>query len=70
MITDLELNAYHHLQKRLRWLTLVAKVAAEGAETDPDHGNFLQEIVARSTPLSSITRVKLSQLGHSIMTPV
>jgi hypothetical protein len=65
-ITDLGLNAYHHLKKRLAWLTLVAEAVATHAGNNPAHGGLLQEVTARSAQMSSITRVKLRQMGYAI----
>lgn len=65
-ITDLDLNAYHHLKKRLTWLTLVAEACATHASNNPDHTSLLREVTSRSAQMSSITRVKLSQMGYAI----
>jgi len=66
MINDLGLNEHHHQQKRLAWLWVVSEVLSNRSDTDPGHPNFLQEVTARNTPLSSITRAKLVQLGYSV----
>ena len=62
MVTDLHLNAFHHLQKRLTWLTLLgeAVIAQAGNES------LLRKVAARKAPMSSITRVKLVQMGYTI----
>jgi len=64
-IADLDLNAFHHLRKRLAWLALLAQAVAVQPGS-PDYENLLREVTARSTQMSSITRVKLTQIGHVI----
>ena len=65
-ITDLDLNAYHHLRNRLTWLKVIAEAVATLAGNNPDHERFLREVTARSEQMSSITRVKLTQMGYAI----
>ena len=65
-ISDLDLNAYHHLKKRLAWLTLLAEAFVTRAGNSPDYASLLREVTARSAQMSSITRVKLSQMGYAI----
>jgi len=54
------------MKKRLAWLTLVAEAVATHAGNNPAHGSLLQEVIARSAHMSSITRVKLGQMGYAI----
>jgi hypothetical protein len=65
-ISDLDLNAYHHLKKRLAWLTLVAKAIVTHAGNNPDYASLLREVTVRSAQMSSITRVKLTPMGYAI----
>lgn len=66
MIIGLDLNAYHHLKERLGWLSLVSEALLKHSEDDPGREDFLRRVTARSTQLSSATRVKLMQLGWPV----
>jgi len=64
MIDDLKLNAFHHLRRRLTWISLVLEVLKGENEDDPDHKNFIQLVSARGCQFSSITRVLLVEEGY------
>ena len=64
MIGDLELNAYHHLKKRVQWLECVQVVLSAVPHNDPALARFTSESVSRKRPHSSITCTLLAQLGY------
>jgi uncharacterized protein (TIGR02646 family) len=62
-INDLDLNAFHHLKKRLWWLRCVESYLARKVPSDPGHRDYIQRVTARDAPLSSITRTMLTRVG-------
>lgn len=66
MIDDLKLNAFHHLRRRLTWISLVSEVLKGDNEDDPDHDDFVQHISARDCQFSSITRILLLEQGYLV----
>jgi len=68
-IDDLDLNAYHHLKKRLSWLHHVERLLSREAPDDPGHRSFLQTVTARDAPLSSISRAMLARRGLMVGPP-
>jgi len=60
MINHLGLNHRHQIEARLAWLWLVSQVVAG----NPSNADLIRQLVSRSRELSSITRVKLAELGY------
>lgn len=65
MINDLQLNASYHLKKRRLRLDII-EALSRSSDANPGQRNLLEKLAARTTGLSSITRVKLVQLGYSL----
>ena len=64
-ISDLNLNAHHHVQWRLLLLRAIKESLADNPEEDPAHRGSLEFFIARSTPLSSSARALLAERGYS-----
>jgi hypothetical protein len=45
---------------------LVAEAVGTHTDDNPDSAHLLREVTARSAQLSSITRIKLSQMGCAV----
>ena len=63
MIEDLDLNAFHHLKRRLEHLSSMLEVLAGHNPADPDHIQYRRQVCERTAPLSSLARTTLKSLG-------
>jgi uncharacterized protein (TIGR02646 family) len=66
VIDDLQLNAYYHLKRRVKWLAVVEAHLRSHDPEDPDHTEFIRSIASRETDLSSITRAFLREHGYAV----
>lgn len=66
MIEDLDLNAWHHLRKRRRWLKLLSDLLSSATPGDPGHRRFAGSAASREAPLSSLARTLLTRMGYAV----
>ena len=67
-IQDLRLNEWHHLKERIEWLRMVSAAIPDDQESRTSEVESLRaRLTSRETPLSSITRVWLSERGYTIV---
>ena len=67
MITDLKLNALHHLKYRLWLLDAISFAVERFDENSEADWAFLEEVIDRASPLSSFARVVLEARGFEIV---
>jgi hypothetical protein len=65
-ISDMQLNAPHHLSSRIAWLRAVSEVLINEPDDRPGLSEFLNSIALRNAQFSSITRALLARLGHYV----
>lgn len=64
-IRGLDLNGFHHLRKRLAWLTALRLALSELVPREPAHARLVRFAASTETNFSSIARALFSQLGYS-----
>ena len=66
MIMDLKLNAPHHIQMRKDRLSIISRHLAILDQDSEEAQAYLSTMIARTSPLSSIVRALLDDLGFDI----
>jgi uncharacterized protein (TIGR02646 family) len=66
MASDLDLNAYYHLQARTRWLEVITKALDGEDEDDPKTRALVELFSSPRTPLSSIATKWLREQGYRL----
>jgi len=64
-IRGLDLNGFHHLRKRLSWLSALRLALAELALSQSARAKLVRFAASRETSFSSIARTLLTQLGYA-----
>ena len=63
-IRDLELNAFHHVKRRITWIYLVSKAFESLEQTDNRRSLLIEEFTSRSYALSSFALAYFSSVTH------
>lgn len=67
MVCDVGLNDSFHLKRRMYWVKFLRHHINSQVDDTEDEQEFLGRIVERSSPLSSITRALMDEMGFDVV---